>query len=247
MAARRPRRASHRLHARLLAPPALQLRPRRRQHASCSRSGRRSTTPTPRSSCPGTATTTSASLRVDRNGAIDPAEGIRQFVVGTGGAFFTGGLDAPTPQSEVRSEHDVRRAVPHTPADELRLAVRSHRRPELHRLGIRSVPPTGPPAPGRPRARPRGSGHLEAQPLTQALLAEHDDAVRAFGGGQGQDHDQAQDSSRLPGGRTLLSVEFRRGKPSEVPRQDRQAAAEGRHVPRRVQGSRRCRQPVAGE
>jgi calcineurin-like phosphoesterase family protein len=38
---------------------------------------------------------------VDRNGNVDPAEGIRQFVVGTGGAFFTGGLGTRIPQSEV--------------------------------------------------------------------------------------------------------------------------------------------------
>ena len=37
---------------------------------------------------------------VDRNGGIDVATGIRQFVVGTGGAFFTGGLDTLIPQSE---------------------------------------------------------------------------------------------------------------------------------------------------
>jgi Calcineurin-like phosphoesterase len=38
---------------------------------------------------------------VDRNGTVNQAEGIRQFVVGTGGAFFTGGLDSRIPQSEV--------------------------------------------------------------------------------------------------------------------------------------------------
>ncbi len=38
---------------------------------------------------------------VDRNGTINQAEGMRQFVVGTGGAFFTGGLGSRIPQSEV--------------------------------------------------------------------------------------------------------------------------------------------------
>jgi calcineurin-like phosphoesterase family protein len=38
---------------------------------------------------------------VDRNGTVNQAEGIRQFVVGTGGAFFTGGLGSRIPQSEV--------------------------------------------------------------------------------------------------------------------------------------------------
>ncbi len=37
----------------------------------------------------------------DRNGNLDPANGIRQFVVGTGGAFFTGGLGSLMPNSEV--------------------------------------------------------------------------------------------------------------------------------------------------
>ena len=37
---------------------------------------------------------------LDRNGNLDPAGGIRQFVVGTGGAFFTG-LGSRIPNSEV--------------------------------------------------------------------------------------------------------------------------------------------------
>ena len=57
---------------------------------SRSRSGTRSRTPRPKSSCRAIATTTSASHRSIENGAPDPGNGIRQFVVGTGGAFFTG-------------------------------------------------------------------------------------------------------------------------------------------------------------
>ena len=38
---------------------------------------------------------------LDRNGNLDPAGGIRQFVVGTGGAFFTGGLDTREAHSEI--------------------------------------------------------------------------------------------------------------------------------------------------
>ena len=38
---------------------------------------------------------------LDRDGDVDQAGGIRQFVVGTGGAFFTGGLDSLAPHSEV--------------------------------------------------------------------------------------------------------------------------------------------------
>jgi acid phosphatase type 7 len=38
---------------------------------------------------------------LNRDGDVDGAEGIRQFVVGTGGAFFTGGLGSLAPHSEV--------------------------------------------------------------------------------------------------------------------------------------------------
>jgi hypothetical protein len=38
---------------------------------------------------------------VDRNGTVNQAAGIRQFVVGTGGAFFTGGLGSRIVQSQV--------------------------------------------------------------------------------------------------------------------------------------------------
>ncbi len=38
---------------------------------------------------------------LDRDGALDSAGGIRQFVVGTGGAFFTGGLGTREPHSEI--------------------------------------------------------------------------------------------------------------------------------------------------
>lgn len=37
---------------------------------------------------------------LSRAGNLDPVNGIRQFVVGTGGAFFTGGLDSRIPYSE---------------------------------------------------------------------------------------------------------------------------------------------------
>ena len=42
---------------------------------------------------------------LDRNGAVDRAHGIRQFVVGTGGAFFTGGITTGIPGSEVAQNH----------------------------------------------------------------------------------------------------------------------------------------------
>jgi acid phosphatase type 7 len=42
---------------------------------------------------------------LDRDGDLDYARGIRQFVVGTGGVFFTGGLDSKAPHSEVAQNH----------------------------------------------------------------------------------------------------------------------------------------------
>ncbi len=42
---------------------------------------------------------------LDVNGAADSGQGIRQFVVGTGGAFFTGGINTGMPGSEVRQNH----------------------------------------------------------------------------------------------------------------------------------------------
>jgi len=41
----------------------------------------------------------------DRSGRLDWARGIRQFVVGTGGAFFTGGLGSREAHSEVAQNH----------------------------------------------------------------------------------------------------------------------------------------------
>jgi acid phosphatase type 7 len=39
---------------------------------------------------------------MNRNGGLDGAHGIREFVVGTGGAFFTGGISTGEPNSQVR-------------------------------------------------------------------------------------------------------------------------------------------------
>ena len=71
---------------------------------SRSRFGTRSRTPRPKSSCRAIATTTSASHR-SIGTAPDPGDGIRQFVVGTGGAFFTG-IGSTIANSEV-SQNDT--------------------------------------------------------------------------------------------------------------------------------------------
>ena len=74
--------------------------------------------------------------------------GLRQFVVGTGGSFFTrctadaACLQPPAPEQLVRC------AQADAASQQLRLAVPSHRRPQLHRLGYRVLPlsrvPQGP-------------------------------------------------------------------------------------------------------
>ena len=71
-------------------------------------------------------------------GKLDTARGIRQFVVGTGGAFFTN-LSTTKPNSEVRnaSTYGVLMLTLHP--NSLRLAVRARGRQELHRLRQRAV------------------------------------------------------------------------------------------------------------
>ena len=74
----------------------------------------------------------------DASGDADPAFGIRQFVVGTGGAGLTG-FGTIRATSEVRNSSTLRRAQVHAARLELRLAVRPDRRPDVHRL--REPPP----------------------------------------------------------------------------------------------------------
>ena len=73
LAARRPRRPSDQLHARLLAPPALQLRARRQQRRPCSRSGRRSTTPRRELVLSGHSHDYERFAPLDRDGDVDQA------------------------------------------------------------------------------------------------------------------------------------------------------------------------------
>ena len=87
VAARRPRRAPGELHARATGTTRASAPARARQRRRrCSRSGRRSTTPAPTSCSPATTTTTSASRRRRRPAPPIRGYGIREFVVGTGGA-----------------------------------------------------------------------------------------------------------------------------------------------------------------
>ena len=61
---------------------------------------------------------------VDKNGNSAPDDGIRQFVVGTGGAFFTGGLDTLIPNSQVAQNDTFGVRFLNAARVELRLAVR---------------------------------------------------------------------------------------------------------------------------
>ena len=58
------------------------------------------------------------------SGQLDTARGIRQFVVGTGGAFFTTIGDSKAQQPGPSEQH-LRRPEPGAASDELRLAVRA--------------------------------------------------------------------------------------------------------------------------
>ena len=149
VAARRSRRASRGVHARVLAPPALQLRARRQPRDAAAPSGRRWTRRARSLCCPATATTTSASRPRTRHGKTSPA-GIRQFVVGTGGAFLTGLGTSRVAGSEV-AQNDTFGVLKLTlHAVELRLAVRPDRRAaagptrarrQCHGLAARRSPP----------------------------------------------------------------------------------------------------------
>ena len=100
VAQERPRDRADEQHHRHLAQAALVVA--RETTRTCSSSGRTSTTAGPTSSSAATGTTTSVSRRWTASGASDPSFGVRQFVVGTGGAALTG-FGTILPTSEVRN------------------------------------------------------------------------------------------------------------------------------------------------
>ena len=65
-------------------------------------------------------------------GVADPTRGIRQFVVGTGGDSLSSFSSTVAANSQVRNGTHPRRHQVHAAADELRLAVRAHRGPDVH-------------------------------------------------------------------------------------------------------------------
>ena len=139
------------LHARLQAPSPLQLRqPARREPGASSRSGARCRTTAPRSCWPATTTTTSASRPRRATGALDPQRGVRQFVVGTGGAAAAILRHARSRNSEVRDNTTWGVLSPAAARRLVRLAVRGPARQLLH--GRRARQPA--------TERPRTSGRL---------------------------------------------------------------------------------------
>ena len=204
LAAGRPRRASGELHARLLAPPALQLGARRQQRRSCSRSGRPSTTPRRSSSCRATATTTSASRRWTATATWTRRGGIRQFVVGTGGAFFTGGSGTLAPNSEVAQNDTfgVLKLTLHPASYDWQFVPEAGG--DVHRFRLAGLP-----WPDRSSAAaPVGRGR-HAPVITKLRLAprpirrKSHFRYRALGGSEGHVHDQAQGQGPLPDGRRI--------------------------------------------
>ena len=70
-------------------------------------------------------------------GTSDPSFGVRQFVVGTGGAALYGLRHDPADERGAQLEH-LRRDEVHAARLELRLAVRPDLRPDVHRFGNRT-------------------------------------------------------------------------------------------------------------
>src|SRR5215207_8556664 len=70
---------------------------------------------------------------LDAFGAPDPVRGIRQFVVRTGGVNFTTLADTPAAYGQSGQRHYLWHPTPDLASHQLRLAVQSWGRPELHR------------------------------------------------------------------------------------------------------------------
>ena len=100
----RPRRQPELLHARLLAPPALQLGPRRQRGRAWQPLFQALYNANADVVLGGHAHDYERFAPQNPSGELDNARGIRQFVVGTGGAFFTS-IGTPKPNSQVRQNN----------------------------------------------------------------------------------------------------------------------------------------------
>ena len=87
----------------------------------------------------------------DPRGNFDPARGIRQFVVGTGGVFFTG-WSTVKPNSEVRQNDTFGVLFLTLRPGQLRVALRPGGRRGVHRLRVGRCATAGRRA--SPRRRP---------------------------------------------------------------------------------------------
>ena len=176
---------------------------------------------------------------LDRDGEVDQAEGIRQFVVGTGGAFFTGGLGTLEPHSEIAQNDTfgvLKLTLHHASYDwefvpDAGGGVHRFRFAGLPRPGRSPAGSAAPPGWHRP-------GDLEAPARATPGPAKEHVPVPALGGGHGHVHDQAQGQESLSHGGQVHPVR-RRGREREaLPRQDPQQAP----APGDVQG--RCCAPA---
>ena len=164
------------VHARVLAPPALQLRPRTATPRSCRRSSRTSTTPTPTSCSAATHTTTSASRRRTRRASSTTRAASGSSWSGTGGAFFTA-LSTTKPNSQVRnaSTYGVLMLTLHPNSYDWRFVPEAGQ--DLHRLGQRHVPrrrpglpPAGAPADPRRGRRAAEGRRAKGQPPASCTI-----------------------------------------------------------------------------
>ena len=97
---------------------------------------------------------------------------MREFVVGTGGAFFTGGLESRKAEQRGAPEQHLRRAEADASPDELRLAVRPGGGQDVHRFRQRRVSSADRAAAAAASSSAAGSDgaeHLEADGLARAV------------------------------------------------------------------------------
>ena len=181
---------------------------------------------------------------LDRDGEVDQAEGIRQFVVGTGGAFFTGGLGtrsrtARSPRTTRSASSSSRFTTPATTGRSFPTWAAASSIPARRPATTWSFPP--PPAPPPGWHRP---GDLEAPARATPGPAKEHVPVSALGGGHGRVHDQAQGQESLSHGGQVHPVR-RRGREREaLPRQDPQQAPAPGDLQDAAARQRRGREPL---
>ena len=145
---------------------------------------------------------------LDRNGDVDRAGGIRQFVVGTGGAFFTGGLGTLAPHSEVAQNNTfgVLKLTLHPSSYDWQFVPEAGQ--TFTDSGIAAMPwpdrSAGAAVPRRPAPDRDGARDHEAPappPPDQARRASSGTELSEAAGGHV--HDQAQVQGRLPTRRAI--------------------------------------------